>query len=796
MRKQFRGRRPTNSTEAHNKQQTSKQQSGPIRASVKKPLTPVAIGIASMMFATGAGAQDTALPTIDVIGDTGQTYQAPNQTITRLPTPLRDTPQTVNVVTERVIQERGARTMEEALRSVPGITFQAGEGGQQGDSPIINGFVARGDMYRDGVRDPGWYTRDLFASDRVEVYKGPSSFAFGRGATGGAINIVSKLPTGASFIEGVVTGYAPLGGRAEVDASGKEGKVAVRVVAMGQHIDTPSRDNVFTQRWGIAPSVTIDVTDRTKVTLAYIYQGEESVPDYGHPYLPAPTFSPTTGLLTNGGYFNNGRPTPPVPINRRNWFGVLNGALKDIVDVDTHILTGKVEHEFDNRFKLSNVTRYVAVDRFARPTAPRSLGTNTNNTTIPPGFPVDQMTIGRQHFQTETDNSLLLNQTDLVGKFRTGFIEHTLATGIELARETRFQQRANGQDANNLCAPTNLACRTSLSNPVDTSFGGTFGGWNPATQSESKNVALYASDQMKLNQYFELLGAIRYDNFHTDWSDPGNATPSARQLQRTDNLFSWRVGGVVHPTPNSSVYVAYGTSINPAAELGVLSSATNNAASFSLDPEKNTTLEGGVKVDLLQNRLTVTAAVFHTEKTNLRIPNDPSLPAANQVLVLDGLAQVDGVEIGMAGQLTDKWAVFAGYSHLETKIAKTTNLAELGRELPNTPSDNFTLWTTYLVTPAWTIGGGALYQSDAFVNTTNTSYVPAFWKFDAMTSYKVNKNSTIQLNLYNLTNEFYYAQYYSGHAVPAAGRSGSLSWRVRFEPERPVVPVKTAGVYK
>ena len=102
------------------------------------------------------------------------------------------------MVTEKVIEERGARTMEDALRSVPGITFQAGEGGQQGDSPIIAASLRAATCYRDGIRDPGWYTRDLFSTDRVEVYKGPSAFAFGRGTTGGAINIVSKLPTGAS----------------------------------------------------------------------------------------------------------------------------------------------------------------------------------------------------------------------------------------------------------------------------------------------------------------------------------------------------------------------------------------------------------------------------------------------------------------------------------------------------------------------------------------------------------------------------------------------------------------------
>ena len=183
-------------------QPDEKTKAGSIRATTRGPLSHTALGIASMMLATGAAAQDSALPQIDVVSDNGsQTYQATQQTITRLPTPLLDTPQTVNVVTEKVIQETGARTLEEALRTVPGITFQAGEGGQQGDSPIINGFSARGDIYRDGVRDPGWYTRDLFSSDRVEVYKGPSAFAFGRGTTGGAINFVSKLPTGASFVD-------------------------------------------------------------------------------------------------------------------------------------------------------------------------------------------------------------------------------------------------------------------------------------------------------------------------------------------------------------------------------------------------------------------------------------------------------------------------------------------------------------------------------------------------------------------------------------------------------------------
>jgi len=697
-----------------------------------------------------------------------------------LPTPLLDTPQTVNVVTEKVIEERGARTLEEALRSVPGITFAAGEGGQQGDSPIINGFSARGDIYRDGVRDPGWYTRDLFSSDRVEVYKGPSAFAFGRGTTGGAINFVSKLPTGASFVDTVVTGYTSTGIRTELDASGKKDNFSWRFAAMGQNIDTQDRDNVSTKRWGVAPSLKVDVTNQTRVTLAYVYQGEDSIPDYGHPYLRQPIYSPTTGALTNGGYYGTGQATGPVPIKRSNWFGVFDGPLADVVDTTTHIATAKIEHDFNKDAKLTNVTRYVQNDRSARPTAPRELGNAAGVVPVPSLYPVTLMTIGRQHFWSETDNTLLVNQTDFVGKAYTGSVQHTYVVGMELMRETRFQQRANGMDDNNLCAPLNASCRTSLAFPIPTTFGGQFDFWNPAQDTESKNIAFYGSDQIKLNQYFELLGAVRFDRFSTQFDDPGALLPANRSLSRTDDMFSWRVGGVVHPTPNSSLYVAGGVSYNPAAELGTLSGADNNAANVRLAPERNQSIEAGVKVDLLENKLSVTGAVFRIEKTNLRIPLDPSLPTAAQVLVLDGLARIQGFELGVAGKLTDKWQIFAGFSHLDTEIAKTKNLAELGRELPNAPPNSFSLWTTYDVTPLWVVGGGAFYNADTFVNTTNTAYVPEYWRFDVMTSYKVAKNHTLQFNIYNLTNELYYAQYYSGHAVPAAGRYASLSWRARW----------------
>jgi catecholate siderophore receptor len=255
-------------------------------------------------------------------------------------------------------------------------------------------------------------------------------------------------------------------------------------------------------------------------------------------------------------------------------------------------------------------------------------------------------------------------------------------------------------------------------------------------------------------------------------------TTAGTTLSRTDNLFSYRFGGVYHPVPNASIYIAYGNSYNPSAELGTLASAPTSTNSVLLDPEKNETTEAGVKWDVLGGRLSLTGSIFRTDKTNMRVPQDPL--TGNNTIVLDGLARVDGIELGIAGKVTDKWNVTLGYSHLKSEYVETPNLAQKGNELPNTPPNNFTFWSTYDVTPEWTVGGGAFYQDKAYADAENTKYVPSYWRFDVMTSYKITPKMTLQLNIYNLTDEYYYAQYYSGHAVPAAGRYASLSLRTRW----------------
>jgi catecholate siderophore receptor len=252
---------------------------------------------------------------------------------------------------------------------------------------------------------------------------------------------------------------------------------------------------------------------------------------------------------------------------------------------------------------------------------------------------------------------------------------------------------------------------------------------------------------------------------------------------RVDNLTSYRVGAIGHPTSNSSVYISYGNAYNPSAELGTLTSPSLAA----LEPEQTKTLEVGAKIDVLNNQLSLSSAIFRIEKTNLRIA-DPNV--SDQSSILDGIARVDGVEFGAVGKLTDQWSIFAGYSYLQSRIVNTADKSLEGRELANTPHNNLTLWSTYAITPDLTFGGGATYQSMAWATNNDVSYVPDYWKFDAMVSYKVTPNSTLQLNVYNLTDKLYYAQYSGGNVVPASGRWASLTYRYRFEPPPAVTPDK------
>lgn len=693
-------------------------------------------------------------------------YRTPTASgLSRFSTPLLDTPQTVNVVPQQLIQDQRATSVQEALRNVPGITFTAGEGGVQGDNITVRGYTARNDFYRDGIRDPGWYARDAFAIDSVEVFKGPSSFAFGRGSTGGAINIVSKLPKANDFVTLEGTANSAWGGRGTLDVNKNFGDVATRMVLLGYNTGIAGRDHVDIKRFGVAPSITYKLNDQTKNTLSYIYQRDDNVPDRGFVFLP-------------GSYFGTSY-RQPVPVPRNTFFGLLTPGQEDVEKTDAHTITNKFEHEFAPGFTFTNITGYSNVSRFnrTRPVQGNATGTTLYPTAVggvaygtvfPPGTtPSDIWIQNTNHFQNQTNNELVSNVSDFNARFRTGAVEHNALIGAEISQEWRGHYRGTFNDP----------YRINLGNP-DPWAVGTLNPTTAATESQARALGLYVQDQVKLTEWLELLGGVRFDNFTANSKTftitrATGATTTPVDLDTDNNFVTYRVGVVFHPTPNSSVYYMHGTAANPPAEFTTISNGQQ-----ALQPVKSTIHEFGAKADFFNGRLNVNAAIFRIRKDgdyeNQGTSGDPDY-------VPVGTTQVQGFEAGISGRLTEQWSIYAGYAYLQSKVIDTLTVANIGHELGMTPKNSFSLFTTYDITPRFTVGGGAFFVDSRWSSTANDGRIPSYWRFDAMASYKVTKNFTMQFNAYNLTDEFYYdTAAGAGYAVPGPGRYFALSGKATF----------------
>lgn len=685
----------------------------------------VVLGAASLPSVTQATEANTVqLPAVTVEADRANTegYKVNRASSPKLSQPLRDTPQTVTVIPEEIIQERAATTLRDVLRNVTGVSIAAGEGGTpNGDNLTIRGFSARTDIFVDGIRDFGGYFRDPFNLEQVEVIKGPASAYSGRGSTGGSINLVTKAPK----LEASKGGSLSLGTdqtkRVTADVNqpltGLIDSAALRLNVMVHDSEVAGRDFVENQRWAIAPSLAFGLGTSTRTTFSYLHQDQDNIPDYGHPYV-------------------NGR---PAQVDRENFYG-LSGF--DYEDTSVDMVTAKIEHDFNETLTVRNQLRYGNFVRDSIVTAPRLLS-----------LPAD--TVNRTLKTRDSVDTILLDQVDLTAKFTTGTLGHTLVSGIEVGRET----------SENVARTASNGPVASLDNPNPyQTYAGTITR-GATTETEADTLAAYTFDTLKLNAQWEIAGGLRYDRFDADFT-----STAAAPLGTVDDMLSWKGAVTFKPLPAGSIYFAYGTSFNPSAEGLSLTTAT-----ASLDPEESRIFELGTKWDLLDKRVALSSALFRTEKTNARTP-DP----IGGVTVLEGEQVVDGIEFGVTGRITKQWQVFAGYSFMDSEITESGTAAEVGREVLNVPAHTFNLWTTYELPINVEIGGGTQYVGNRFSNNTNTNEVSGYWRFDAMASYHMTENIDIQLNVFNLADEYYYESIGGGHLVPGAGRSAMLTTSVRF----------------
>ena len=730
--------------------------SGPLTVATLALVNTVIHAVSAQAQATNSPATDanaaTQLPDVVVRGS-NDSYKPEAVASPKYTEPLLDIPQTITVVPRAVMEQQGATTLRDVLRNVPGISMQAGEGGGglPGDNLSIRGYNVRSDIFVDGVRDFGAYSRDPFNTEQVEVAKGPSSSVAGRGSTGGAVNLVSKTPKLNPFY----TGSFGLGTddykRGTVDVNqplkdmGLDG-AALRLNLMAHDAGTPGRDVVKNQRWAVAPSLAFGLGKPTAVTLGYLHMQQNNIPEYGIPWVPANTNAALADLGNT-----------PAPVSYDNFYGLKN---YDYEDVTSDVATAEVRHDVNDSLTLRGLFRYDRTDRSSAITAPRFVNANTN-----------AVLLNRQLQRRDMVNEAFVTQGDATVKFDTGPVGHALVAGVELSREeqdNRNSAQTGNQPQADLYNP----------NPGQLPLGPMPANTGIPNHAKADTLAVYAFDTLKFGEKWELSGGLRWDHVESRYNTNTTAATS-QELSRTDDLPSWRVGLVFKPKPNGSVYFGYGTSFNPSIEAGNtgLSLTTNTVA---LKPEETRSYELGTKWDVFDERLSLSAAIFRTEKVNARTsginPGDPPT-------VLDGEQVVQGVELGAAGEITRNWSVFAGYTYLHTEVEKSNTAAENGAGFSNSPEHSFNLWTTYRLPRGWQVGGGAQYVGERLNNLSSNGNVrraPDYWVFDAMLGYELSENVSLQLNVYNLANERYIDRVGGGHFIPGPGRSAMVTANLKF----------------
>jgi catecholate siderophore receptor len=660
---------------------------------------------------------------------------------------IRDVPQSVTVLNRAVLDAQGATTLTDALRNVPGITLSAGEGGVIGDNINLRGFSARTDLYFDGLRDRGQYSRETFFLESVEVLKGPSSMLFGRGSTGGVINQVSKQPRRRESTEiGLGIGMdAYYRGTLDMNRPLSETS-AFRIAALAQTADS-TRDVVESERYGFAPSLRLGIGTPTQVNLSWVHQTRRDIPDYGVPF-------------TAGGTEEN--PAQPLRTDRDAFFGFTD----DRFDQDVDIVSARIEHEFASGMKLRNQTQFSLARVDALPTTIAAPTSATSRTGI------------RNRRERQIDDQSLFNQTDLIVKFNTGGIGHTITTGFEVGREDFENQTFNNTVMLATGGPNPLAQNFDdpVYGPLPDSVMRTR---NAFTDSIADTLAVYVNDQLDLSEQWKFVAGVRFDRYDFETEVTNSLTGAiTRALRQTDRLTSVRAGLLYQPTDTQSYYLSYGTSFNPSAETLTLTAANSN-----VDPEENRSYELGGKWDLAGGEVLLTSAIFRVEKTNAR-----TLDQLTQIVTLDGETKVDGFEIGISGRLTPKLQMLAGYTYLDGEIEKlnenlTVNgmpstIARDGNRLPNVARDAASLSATYSFMPNWQIGGGVVYSSERLLNNANTALVKGYTRYDATVAYDARSYS-VRLNLQNLTDENYFEVASAGRATPATGRTAlaTVTWR-------------------
>lgn len=676
-------------------------------------------GLIAFSTASYAATETVELGTIEVTGEKQSDtrpvkgYNAKSsRSSTRTDAELRDVPQSITVIPHDLIQDQSIQSISQAVQYVPGVQAAQGEGNR--DALVFRGNATTGDFFLDGLRDDVQTYRDIYNTDRIEVLKGPNGMAFGRGGAGGAINRISKQ-AGWDPIRELTASY---GAYDYKRISGDFGQALTDEVAFrlnAVYEDSGSyRDGVNIERYGFTPTVTIRPDDKTKIVLSAEYFQDKRVADRGVP-------SQTSGTGTNANLNNR-----PYRIGDYDTF--FGNARLSPTETETTAFNASIEHAFDNGVTVKNSTRYAYYDKYYQNIYARGPVSLTG-------------TVQLGAYRDETTRENLINQTDVTYKLNTGSVEHQLLAGAEFAVQDTDNKRltpAGGE---------NLAGTFSASNPK------TSVAFNTTSRNQQSDVTIagfYLQDQIKFSPQWQAIVGLRHDNFDTDYTNLLNNS----KINVSDNLLSPRAGLIFKPVEPVSLYANYSISYVPRAGDQLTSLTVVNA---TFKPEKFINYEVGAKWDINPN-LAFTAAVYKLERENVQVA-DPTNPA--QQIIVDG-QETKGIELGLSGNITDKWSVFGGVAFQDGEITKQqgsgTGAVLKGADLAQTPDRTLSLWNKYEINDMWAVALGVVSTSERYAalpTATTSTIMPGYTRYDAAIFGQLNEKLRLQINIENLTNKEY-----------------------------------------
>ncbi len=742
----------------------------------------------SNVFAQAADEEEVTLETIKVkdrtidtnpYAEEGAPYKARVSGDARHTRPLAETPQNISVLTKTQIEDSGYTDLREILDAQPGITLGTGENGNAfGDRYVIRGQEARSDVFVDGLRDPGMTIRESFATEQVEISKGPNSSFAGRGTVGGAINSITKQASSEyDFNRVSAAGGSDSHVRLTLDSNQALGDtVAVRANLLYGYEEVPDRDPADRERQGVALSGLWTPTEDLDLILDYYGFDAEDNPDLG-------------------GFLQDRKPAKDVPVYAQR---------QDFLESEVDTFTARLSYEFTPEVHLSNATRYGTTDNGYVATGAR--GTTTDASDPNGAYP----TIGLSTHQGWQEVDYLVNQTNLFANLDIGGRTHELIFGIELSDHEVVNGVYDVQNSGENCVVSGRGGITPSWCAIDATGNEVAnldrlmnrrigkGGWDQDWQAET--ISAYVMDTVDITERLTLFAGLRYDDtdlqLQTFSANPRPGEPARGDYQYSDCMWNGHAGLSFEIRPDANVYLSYATAADiNGGESDVGTSGgyggliTFNGQAAGAEPEETETIELGTKWNLFDGKLLLTAALFQITKSDVMEGADYDSAGTFNT----GENEVQGFEFGASGNITEKLSVQAGFTTMESEVQESFNPANEGKTLSNFADDTAFAQLRYELTDKLMIGGAMKYESKKYAgqpdtaaafNPTTGQYsqpVPSYTVYDLFASYEFSETLDARLNVGNVTDEEYYLAAYRSGSFLYYGDARNVRLTVNYE---------------